>query len=184
MFCARVRVKALCPSMQSTAEPLVLPHPVWQVRVRSSKGSNAACVLTPGSFIEVVEKAVVQPGYASNVTRLRFSQPDVPVGWVSATKEDGTPLCKLVRKRVEPGSIRDLENRLNVDLSLLSPSYGCAPFLIGAGTAGVNGHYYIDTHTHYGNARYTNVVQASATKIRIYFSAGAYHNVGHAFCSI
>eukprot|EP01047_Picozoa_sp_COSAG01_P018077 COSAG01_NODE_973_length_12368_cov_12.435732_3_plen_290_part_00 len=64
------------------------------------KGSNAACKLDPGTFIEVVEEAVVQPG---NVTRLRFSMPDVPIGWVSATKDDGTPLCEFVRGRAVSG---------------------------------------------------------------------------------
>jgi len=60
------------------------------VREHSNKTSQAICKLEKGASFEVLETVTV----GNNVHRLRFTQPGIPVGWVSITKNDGTVLCE------------------------------------------------------------------------------------------
>lgn len=68
------------------------------VREGALRSSKAACKIEAGEEIEVLEKQIVDGG----IERLRFSMPGVPVGWVSAKREDGNVLCEPIRARPEP----------------------------------------------------------------------------------
>ena len=53
----------------------------------------------------------------------------------------------------------------------------CTPFLTGAGTAGVNGHYTI-TGTQNDHTHYTNVADVSGTKFQIYYGLNGWQIYG------
>eukprot|EP01048_Picozoa_sp_COSAG05_P009527 COSAG05_NODE_790_length_7320_cov_14.861654_2_plen_801_part_00 len=65
------------------------------VRSGADRTSEAIVTLPAGVTIEAVDSVVLPSG----VTRLHFSQPGIPSGWISSAKEDGTILAELVQSR-------------------------------------------------------------------------------------